>query len=169
MCRCPAHDDRTASLRVAEVGGKILVRCFAGCSQAAVIDALRHRGLWPALHEFTIQQKRDWLKDRKDVERWLPDAEAWRYAAVACLEDSLDREKGHLLNDGDPTKDLPIGNIYHMEEMLSLWKRLENRDLVIEYLVQQAENPTQTQGCVVAGKRHHAKTESMLHAFLEIK
>jgi putative DNA primase/helicase len=48
-CRCPAHDDRTPSLSVTEADdGKVLVRCHAGCSQDAVIDALRVSGLWPS-------------------------------------------------------------------------------------------------------------------------
>lgn len=48
MACCPAHDDRTPSLSVAERDGVVLVRCFAGCTQNEVIDALRQRGLWPA-------------------------------------------------------------------------------------------------------------------------
>lgn len=45
--RCPAHDDREPSLSIV-VGrdGKTLVHCFGGCSQDAVIDALKDRGLW---------------------------------------------------------------------------------------------------------------------------
>lgn len=47
MCKCPAHDDRTPSLSVADGSdGIILVRCHAGCTQREVIAALRHRGLW---------------------------------------------------------------------------------------------------------------------------
>src|SRR5258708_18301363 len=44
---CPAHDDKTPSVRVREVDGKVLVHCHAGCEQRAVIDALKARGLWP--------------------------------------------------------------------------------------------------------------------------
>src|SRR6266536_4200325 len=44
--RCPAHNDRHPSLSVADCAGKILVCCHARCSQAAVIAALRRRGLW---------------------------------------------------------------------------------------------------------------------------
>ncbi len=44
---CPAHDDKTPSLSVREVDGKVLVHCHAGCEQRAVIDALKARGLWP--------------------------------------------------------------------------------------------------------------------------
>lgn len=48
MCRCPAHDDGTASLKVTERNGKLLVHCHAGCTQEDVIAKLRERGLWPA-------------------------------------------------------------------------------------------------------------------------
>jgi len=47
QARCPAHDDRTPSLSIAQRNGKLLVHCFAGCRQADVIAALRQRGLWP--------------------------------------------------------------------------------------------------------------------------
>src|SRR5262245_32731488 len=44
---CPAHDDPGPSLHVDFRDGKVLVRCFGGCAQERVIDALRERGLWP--------------------------------------------------------------------------------------------------------------------------
>lgn len=47
MCRCPAHDDGNPSLSVSERNGKVLFKCFAGCTQDAVLAALRQRGLWP--------------------------------------------------------------------------------------------------------------------------
>jgi len=40
MCRCPAHEDGKASLSVKGAGGKILVRCFAGCSTDSVVGAM---------------------------------------------------------------------------------------------------------------------------------
>ena len=43
---CPAHDDDKPSLVVSEGQGKTLVHCKAGCSQDAVIGALKERGLW---------------------------------------------------------------------------------------------------------------------------
>jgi phage/plasmid primase-like uncharacterized protein len=47
MCRCPAHDDKRPSLHVSEGrNGKVLVKCHAGCSQQAIIEALRARGHW---------------------------------------------------------------------------------------------------------------------------
>jgi DNA primase len=44
---CPAHDDKTPSLSIEDSrDGKVLVHCFAGCSQDQVIGALRDLGLW---------------------------------------------------------------------------------------------------------------------------
>jgi hypothetical protein len=48
MCRCPVHEDNRPSLHVSASGdGKVLVKCFARCSQDAVIAALKLRRLWP--------------------------------------------------------------------------------------------------------------------------
>ena len=44
---CPAHADDGPSLSVSEKEGKILVHCFAACSQDSVITALKEEGLWP--------------------------------------------------------------------------------------------------------------------------
>jgi putative DNA primase/helicase len=30
MCRCPCHDDRTPSLHISDVGGKLFWHCHAG-------------------------------------------------------------------------------------------------------------------------------------------
>src|SRR4051794_36130728 len=46
MAKCPAHDDRVPSLSISEKDGKVLVKCFAGCEQRNVIEALKERGLW---------------------------------------------------------------------------------------------------------------------------
>ena len=43
---CLAHNDRNPSLSVTDKNGKILVHCWAGCSQESVISALRGMGLW---------------------------------------------------------------------------------------------------------------------------
>jgi putative DNA primase/helicase len=46
--RCPGHPDRTPSLSISQGDdGRPLLYCHAGCSQEAVLDALRLRGLWP--------------------------------------------------------------------------------------------------------------------------
>ena len=46
VLHCPAHHDRHPSFSVSLRGGKLLVHCFAGCSQSNVIDALATQGLW---------------------------------------------------------------------------------------------------------------------------
>lgn len=46
---CPAHDDHDPSLSVGQSDqGQVLVHCFSGCSQEAVIDALKAKNLWPS-------------------------------------------------------------------------------------------------------------------------
>ena len=47
MCRCPAHQDRTPSLSVSLGRRAILLHCFAGCPNEAVIAALARRGIPP--------------------------------------------------------------------------------------------------------------------------
>ena len=48
---CPAHDDHTPSLSIADGADgdlRVLIYCHAGCSQFAVIAALKKLGLWPS-------------------------------------------------------------------------------------------------------------------------
>lgn len=45
MCRCPAHADRTPSLSISLGRRAILVHCFAGCTNDAVIEALGKAGV----------------------------------------------------------------------------------------------------------------------------
>jgi hypothetical protein len=41
LARCPAHDDRTASLSIRELDdGRVLVHCFAGCHVENVLGAV---------------------------------------------------------------------------------------------------------------------------------
>jgi 5S rRNA maturation endonuclease (ribonuclease M5) len=57
--RCPAHDDRHASLSINESDdGRILVHCHAGCSQDDLIASLKALGLWPARVERQPEDRR---------------------------------------------------------------------------------------------------------------
>lgn len=50
VARCPAHADRNPSLSIGEGGdGRVLLKCWAGCSVPAVLDAagLRWRDIMP--------------------------------------------------------------------------------------------------------------------------
>ncbi|HEX8669610.1 MAG TPA: hypothetical protein VF727_14690, partial [Allosphingosinicella sp.] len=44
LCRCPAHDDRSPSLSVRVGRRSLLLHCFAGCTAADVLRALRAAG-----------------------------------------------------------------------------------------------------------------------------
>jgi hypothetical protein len=46
MTHCPAHADAHPSLHVQAAAERVLVRCHAGCPQAAVLAALGDAGLW---------------------------------------------------------------------------------------------------------------------------
>ena len=51
--RCPAHDDRRASLSIAQGdGGTVLVKCHAGCDTATILAAvgMRLADLFPPKH-----------------------------------------------------------------------------------------------------------------------
>jgi Toprim domain/CHC2 zinc finger len=51
---CPAHAERTPSLKLEDTSdGRLLVKCFgaAQCSQESVINALKSQGLWPGRTE----------------------------------------------------------------------------------------------------------------------
>lgn len=52
-CPGPSHGngDRNPSLGITEKEGKVLVRCYGGCDQAAVVSALQDRDLWPRSEE----------------------------------------------------------------------------------------------------------------------
>ena len=51
MALCPGYEDRNPSLAIREEGGKVLVHCFAGCSQCDVVEALKARGLWESTNQ----------------------------------------------------------------------------------------------------------------------
>lgn len=41
QAKCPAHDDSTASLKIdSGEGGKVLIKCFAGCTVVTIVEAL---------------------------------------------------------------------------------------------------------------------------------
>src|SRR4051812_45440319 len=65
MAKCPAHNDRSPSLRVTRgTGGKALVHCHAGCPVESVVAAL---GLeLGALFDETREE----VKERLPPDRW---------------------------------------------------------------------------------------------------
>jgi hypothetical protein len=43
-CRCPAHDDKKASLSLSDAEDKLLFKCHAGCEQGEIAQALKDMG-----------------------------------------------------------------------------------------------------------------------------
>lgn len=64
--RCPAHDDRNPSFFASDVNGKILVKCWAGCTQEEVINALRELGLWHTASRAQVERRKR-CELKKDV------------------------------------------------------------------------------------------------------
>jgi CHC2 zinc finger len=40
LARCPAHEDRSPSLSVRDIDGRVLIHCFGGCGPGDVVAAL---------------------------------------------------------------------------------------------------------------------------------
>jgi hypothetical protein len=104
MAPCPAHDDRSPSLSINERDGRVLVHCFAGCSQADVIAALRSRGLWPERDPIPLSRA-----DRTHRARMVAEAEHIRndaayFADAAALVAERTLEK---LSPTDPRRAVP--------------------------------------------------------------
>jgi hypothetical protein len=58
---CPAHDDRHPSLSIVDgTDGRLLLRCFAGCSWSAIRAALEARSLWPGRQAHSPGSARAW-------------------------------------------------------------------------------------------------------------
>ncbi len=76
MACCVAHEDRSPSLSLTDgEGGRLLVKCFAGCDQAAVVGELRARGLWPERQE---QAGQEWRPNSIPVHAALIDTYDYR-------------------------------------------------------------------------------------------
>jgi len=71
ICHCPAHDDRDASLSLKEENGKLLWKCFAGCSQKAVKEALDSRHLLDEVTPAHANGHGPKPPSQKDTFRWF--------------------------------------------------------------------------------------------------
>jgi hypothetical protein len=153
---CPVHEAdgkrHTPSFGIVERNGRVLVRCYAGCAQDAVIDALRACGLWPEREQpqWTLEERARWAAERHELKRQLPPARLWRGAAVSLAEETLDMLKAALF---DPTMEFPeAGEIYRIEHLLSRLRSLEGGALVDEYSWWAARYPLTTAALVREGR-----------------
>lgn len=88
LCRCPAHDDGSPSLSLADgEDGRLLVKCFAGCGGAEIIRILKSRGLLGDTVARRLEAPRP--KPMQDTSRdWSPRA-ARILGARQLLRDSI--------------------------------------------------------------------------------
>lgn len=95
IARCPAHEDRRASLAVRELGdGRVLAHCFAGCAIGEVLDAagLDMAALFP--EKTTVNGKPE--------RRPFPAADVLRavsFETMIVALAALDMAKGKRLSD----------------------------------------------------------------------
>jgi putative DNA primase/helicase len=67
---CPAHADRSPSLSIDDgEDGRVLLRCFAGCSQDRIITALRSNGWWGGSSEADYRPLTDDERQARQAER----------------------------------------------------------------------------------------------------
>ncbi len=147
MVLCPAHADKNPSLHVSEIGEKILVNCQAGCSQEAVISALKAKDLWPEKINRTdnsrpagIPSKWGWDADSKRyVTHWTYLDEAGNiigYTARFEKDDQKDivpffRRLGEIWKPGAAKTPRPLYNLNKLKNFSDL-----------PVLVSEGEKPT---------------------------
>lgn len=125
MTHCPVdeHDDTRPSLSVTERDGHVLLRCFGGCAQNRVVEALRARGLWPARDGAAAPQR----GGKKPVTLYEVRAPDGRLVAVHVREDGprgkkmwWERPGGRPGLDGTRVEELPLYGIHMLADSPSV-------------------------------------------------
>jgi hypothetical protein len=150
IARCPAHQDKSPSLSIREQDGRVLVHCFSGCSQADVIDALRHQGLWPERSE-PGERRAPVDPDRRDD---LRRARYWRIAVVDLAEESL---------TSLPSTHNERSNLTRLAAL----RTAGDDELLHQYRDWWGRDPRFTALMVWAGKRLAVRDEDRLSAWIE--
>lgn len=63
LAKCPAHDDRSPSLSIRDLGDRLLIHCFAGCDAAQVVEAA-------GLSLSDLFEQRDQHRPLRPKQRW---------------------------------------------------------------------------------------------------
>lgn len=152
--RCPScadagRDSRGDHLSVTERDGRVLVHCFAGCAQAAVIEALRSRGLWAERREWTPEQRRDYARLRRD----MTEARHWARSAAALAECVLE--------------EIGIADLERvtMTRLVSIARR-GGGDLLAEFRGWREHSPELTAAMVTAGAAGERRIQVRLAALI---
>ncbi len=156
LARCPAHEDHTPSLGLRDAAGRVLVRCYAGCQQGDVLDALRSRGLWlPSRGSANLRgaaraaSARQQASDRRDT----PLARWFGRAARVLAEEVL--------------ASLPPA--HHDRARLTDVLRALRSELLAEYRHWRAAHPALAAAMVVAGRASDAAAQRSLAALFGVE
>ena len=98
MAKCPAHDDRTASLTIREIDqDHILLKCFAGCETENVLGAI---GL--SFSDVMPDRVRDELRKPQQIPFNARDVLAALYdQCILVVMYANDVQKGRILSDDE--------------------------------------------------------------------
>ncbi len=72
ICKCPAHSDKSPSLSISEGDdGKVLLKCFAGCSTESIVSVLglEMKDLFPESN-FTPKQRKEYKQKATKAQLW---------------------------------------------------------------------------------------------------
>jgi hypothetical protein len=114
LTHCVCHDDRNPSLNVDEKAGKVVLCCFAGCTQDALIAELRRRDLWP---------------DRAQRRRTSRRAGGGDTPAGEPFESSNPSDSGLTIDQLATAKHLPVSHLRHLG--LREWHPNVGRTIVV--------------------------------------
>jgi len=111
------------------------------------------------------EDREQWARDRRELERILPTARYWRRAAVCIAEELLESLKGALFNLALPQPD--VGEIASVENLLGSLRRVDGGALVREYRSWLERFPGHTAALVRVAKRHEQASRRALMEYLK--
>lgn len=126
MVRCPAHDDRSPSLSIADGETKLLVHCFAGCNARDVLAALRGMDLprderLDGLRTPPRRQQAHLVRPRALL-RWSVKAETiWRHGRpiFATIVEAYLRNRGCMVPKDSDLRFLPANDRHRCPVMMA--------------------------------------------------
>ncbi len=155
ILHCPnktrhVHGDRTPSLSVREVNGKVLVNCFV-CPKDEVIAALKALGLW-SKSEWTPAQRREFAHRTARDERDLRAAQPFGEVATILSE--------WILEQTSPS-----------DRQRAIYTRLlgalrTQAGTLAEYRAWRERDPRLTAAMVEAGRRQQGRMAELLRNYL---
>jgi hypothetical protein len=134
MARCPAHADKTPSMSIATGrDGRVLLRCFAGCSVTAIlaVAGLRFQDLFAGPSPSTAQLRQmTALRGAQQLEaKALGRADGEARSTVRKLEAVTDALGAQLARTADDGRGDALARLYHttLDRLREAEAKLEGR------------------------------------------